>query len=114
MHYLAVHTKLLGTAPASWNFLASLPELRNPLVPRGEVPRVFISIKVHIQLKKKKKSIAHKVLGGHPRGLVLATNFFHEPQGNEIFSVNSICFMVTSLKFYIVAPFSPSFCKELF
>lgn len=48
MHYLTVHTKVLGTAQASWNFLASLLELRNPLVPRGEVPRVFIiSVKVH-------------------------------------------------------------------
>lgn len=48
MHYLAVHTKVLETAQASWNFLASLLELRNPLVPRGEVPRVFInSVKVH-------------------------------------------------------------------
>lgn len=48
IHYLAVHTNVLGTAQASWNFLASLLELRSPLVPRGEVPRVFInSIKVH-------------------------------------------------------------------
>ena len=75
MHYLAVHTKLLGTAPASWNVLASLPELRNPLVPRGEVPRVFISIKVHIQLKKKKVHCSQGS-GGTSQGPSVGNKFF--------------------------------------
>lgn len=30
MHYLAVHTELLGTAPASWNFFSISPGAEEP------------------------------------------------------------------------------------
>lgn len=75
MHDLAVHPKMLGFAQGSWNSLASLLELRNPLVPRGEGYTYC------------KKSTAEEALWGHPRGPGWATSFFHEPQGNEVFPV---------------------------
>lgn len=87
VHYLAVYPDMLEIAQSSWNSLASLLELRNPLAPANE----WGAVRIHCL---------------HPRhcwdilGLQLATSSFWEPLGCEVFPVsdrseNSICLMAT-------------------